>query len=197
MDSAVLLLVDCSGSMSGGKIATAASAAAQLTEVLKCVSVPVAVLGFTDMAGCQVFTFKDFRESVTPDVLLGRFAWVLPSMCGNSDADALLFANRYLIDNITATRKVLIVLSDGCPTDCYIPPEGLSGASAARMAHNGLKSVTTEIQDAFITGKSNVELLGIGIKDDSVRNYYRRCVVIERNSELEGTLLGVVKSAIV
>lgn len=192
MDSAVLLLVDCSGSMSGSKIQTAASAAAQLCDVLKAVTVPVAVLGFTDDSGeCTMFEFKGFGETVSTDDLLGRFAWVQSEMLGNADADAVLFAGKYLTDNITATRKVLIVLSDGCPTDCYSHGEGVLNRVAAADA--GLRRVTTEMQDAFVTGKSNIELVGIGIRDESVKRYYRNHVVITATSQLEGTLLGIVK----
>ena len=192
MDSAVLLLVDCSGSMCGSKIQTAASAAAQLCDVLKAVTVPVAVLGFTDDSGeCTMFEFKGFGETVSTDDLLGRFAWVQSEMLGNADADAVLFAGKYLTDNITAARKVLIVLSDGCPTDCYSHGEGVLNRVAAADA--GLRRVTTEMQDAFVTGKSNIELVGIGIRDESVKRYYRNHVVITATSQLEGTLLGIVK----
>lgn len=196
MDSAVLILVDFSGSMSGEKISTAAVATSALTDVLKCVSVPCAVLGFTDHTSCQVFTFKEFSESVAPDKLLGRFAWAEGEMAGNSDADAVLFAHHYLTNNINAARKALIVLSDGCPTDCYIPDYARSTASAMQMAHSGLLKVTKELQDSFITGKSNVELIGVGILDSSVKNYYKTHVVLSDVKALESTLLGIVKRSI-
>ena len=195
MDSAVLLLIDYSGSMSGTKNQCAALAAAHLTEVLRCVQVPCAVLGFTDRSGCEILSFKKFSESPNEDELLARLEGGCSHMCGNSDADAVLYANRYLTDNIQAKRKVLIVLSDGCPTDCMEIDTG--HVSNTDRAASGLKRVVSEMDTAFVTGKSNVEVIGIGIMDRNVEKFYKSHVVLDNPRDLEPTLLGIVKRSIV
>jgi Mg-chelatase subunit ChlD len=195
LDSAVLVLVDYSGSMSGNKHEVAAVATSHLTEVLRCVQVPVAVLGFTDSSCCQVLQFKKFSESLSEHDLLARLAGGADHMCGNSDADAVLYAHRYLTDNIQAKRKVLIVLSDGSPTDAYIHPG--SKGSAITLAASGLRRVVKEFDDAFTTGKSNVEMVGVGVLDGNVRHFYSKHVVLDNLGSLEPTLLGIVKRSLV
>lgn len=196
LDSAVLVLVDYSGSMCGSKHEVAAVATSHLTEVLRCVQVPVAVLGFTDSSCCQVLQFKKFSESLSEHDLLARLAGGADHMCGNSDADAVLYAHRYLTDNIQAKRKVLIVLSDGSPTDAYVQAGTRRGTSVT-VAASGLRRVVKEFDDAFTTGKSNVEMVGVGVLDDNVRHFYSKHVVLDNLGSLEPTLLGIVKRSLV
>jgi Mg-chelatase subunit ChlD len=195
LDSAVLVLVDYSGSMCGDKHEVAAAATSHLTEVLRCVQVPVAVLGFTDSTCCQVLQFKKFSESISEQELMARLAGGADHMCGNSDADAVLYAHRYLTDNISAKRKVLIVLSDGSPTDAYIHPG--TRASGITLAAAGLKRVVKEFDSAFLTGKSNIEMVGVGVLDGNVRHFYDKHVVLDNLESLEPTLLGIVKRSLV
>jgi cobaltochelatase CobT len=71
----------------------------------------------------------------------------------------------------------MIVLSDGKPS-----------ASGHGDFHGHLKAVTKQI-DA-----SGVDLVGIGITDDSVRHYYKKCIVIHSVDELPGVVMGQLKS---
>jgi cobaltochelatase CobT len=136
---AVSFLVDNSGSMRGPKIKAAAIAMHRLAGILEAASARVEVLGFTTKSwkGGQAREawlragkplnpgrLNDLRHLVykTADQLMARasaaFAVMLREglLKENIDGEALLWAYERL-RRIRAHRRVLVLLSDGAPTD--------------------------------------------------------------------------------
>jgi len=180
MNTAVMLLSDASGSMSGSKYCTAAKACGLINEAFsKVLHVPLSIASFTSDGDTPVIgVMKDFDEKVSSDKMAERFFDFLVHMSGNNDADTLQWAYHRILKR-KEKRKVIIVLSDGSPADGLGDP------------HYALKQVTTEIQNAKL-----VELYGIGIEDDNVRFFYDNNKVINNISELEPSLVAVMSKAL-
>lgn len=179
-DTAISVLVDWSGSMHGKKMRLAADAAGRLCQVLsKQIGVPVEVLAFTTRySRCDVGLIKEFHErSVGADEVARRFSAFYKYSSGNNDADALATAYRRLLKR-NESRKILIVLSDGAPTDSW----GSGHADA------NLKFVTDVIDK-----DKRVELWGVGINTDCVERYYKRHVVIDTPECINTQLFAIVK----
>jgi cobalamin biosynthesis protein CobT len=118
LDTAVCLLVDCSGSMSGYKFDMACCGAGALAEALKPLNIPFTTLGFTNHADKKdapmIWVFNDFGERVNSTELVNRFAIASGVLWENTDGDAIVYAHAQLAKR-KEKRKVLIVLSDGMP----------------------------------------------------------------------------------
>jgi len=179
-DTAISVLVDWSGSMHGNKMVLAADAAGRLCQVLsKQIGVPVEVLSFTTRySRCDVGLIKEFNErSVGAEEVARRFSAFYKYSSGNNDADALATAYRRLLKR-KESRKILIVLSDGAPTDSW----GHGHADA------NLRFVTDVIDK-----DKRVELWGIGINTKCVERYYKRHVVIDSPECINTQLFAIVK----
>lgn len=130
LDTAVTLLVDCSGSMrdntdKGDCAYYAQRTAIALAETLSAVNVPFEVLGFdnehtyakslppgcTRWAPFRIRAFKAFGDNLRK--VRARFAHIR-GYDNNGDGDSLRFAARRLAQRPEA-RKLLIVISDGRP----------------------------------------------------------------------------------
>ncbi len=184
LDTAVSLLVDCSGSMSGSKFETACASAAALALALKPLHISYNVLGFTN--DCErnedpiVWVFNDWQENVTQSELVKRFGVASSALWNNSDGDAVAWAHNYLAPR-KEKRKILIVLSDGSP----------AGRSWAGAISSYTKKVTSSIED-----KKLVELYGIGIMDSNVKMYYKNNVVIQDTNALAPAILSIIDKAL-
>lgn len=195
LDTAILLLIDLSGSMHGNKMILAQQAAIMLTEAISAMA-PTCVLGFdstTDFrkdtgrtlekehdAGqrfsrtepIDMYIFKDFKENLRQAKnALGN----ITRMCGgnNCDGEALLYAYQLLAAR-QEKKKVMIVLSDGFPatgTDFGRGHLEMHLAKAVKM----------------IARKS--EIIGIGIMSDAVSQFYPKHVVLNKIEELSGAVL--------
>jgi cobaltochelatase CobT len=90
--------------------------------------------------------------------------------CGheNPDGEALTWAAGRLAAR-KARRRLLFVLSDGCPSTSDGDPAILRSDLHARVAE-----VSTQ----------GIELVGIGIQDDSVEEFYPHAVVVRKLHEL-------------
>ena len=197
-DVAVTLLIDCSGSMQGaGKIKVAAIAGYALASVIERIGIPCEVLGFTTFGsgtsavphdqlkrmeeevhrmGRSYSRFepiympiiKGFQERLTPQVKV-RFPALYRRLTlkNNIDGECVEIAAQRLSKRREA-RKVLMVLSDGYPA-AY-------GDRDEQDAH--LKRVVLD------TSKGGVECIGIGILDNSVKDYYPKHVILRTLEEL-------------
>jgi len=182
LDTAVTLLVDCSGSMSGKKFEMACSGAGALAEALKPLNIAFNVLGFTNTEGYDhpiIWVFNDFGERVSSSELVDRFAIASGCLWENTDGDALAYAS-YILGLRKETRKVLLVLSDGSP----------EGRRSAGDIHAYTAMVTNDIE------KSGVDLYGIGILDDNVRHFYKKHVVVDKLDDLSSTILSILDRSI-
>jgi cobalamin biosynthesis protein CobT len=99
----------------------------------------------------------------------------------NSDGESLLWAYNRLVRQ-EAPRKVLIVLSDGQPCAC---------GGSTEQAANYLKFVASNIE------AGPVELYGVGVETNAVKDFYSDYCVINDADELESTLLEIVKKKVV
>lgn len=199
-DVAVSLLVDCSGSMSGTKIEVAAHAAYALASVLERLNISCEALGFTTGRSMSGSALKDeekhgiayarveslympilkgFNERMTVEAR-GRFA-ILPSggfLANNVDGECVQIAATRLSMR-REERKILIVLSDGRPA-------AMSRAGSGSLdAH--LKQTVRDVE------KGGVDVLGIGIQDSSVKNFYSKSVVLNNVSDLPTVVIQRVR----
>jgi len=210
-DSAVQLVIDISGSMRGQKINLAAQVAWALTEVLDRLKVSCEVICFTqhgassadpkdkhlyrdmdkDNRSCNKFTrygpiympiLKSWDEPNFTQIHKRHFTRVAKSqlqMGGNVDGESLQYAGLRLLER-SEPGKVMIVLSDGQPSG--------DGRDYAFSAH--LKEVVRDLT------RSGVNVMGIGICDGSVKNYYPKNVVVNKVEDLAGVVMGKVRDAL-
>lgn len=197
-NTAVSLLVDCSGSMSwGDKIGTAGRAAFALSSTLERLKITHEVIGFTTrrsramtmaMSGegdgikyarneaLYMPLFKGFGERLTVEAK-SRIAHLTEShshawLRENVDGECLQIAARRLKAQ-RAERHLLIVLSDGSPA--------CPGNWPQLMAH--LSKTAKDLEN-------EVEVVGIGIMDKNVERYYRKHVVLNDLADLPTTVVG-------
>ena len=180
LDTAIIILGDGSGSMSGEKFATMAKGCALCNEAFgNVLHVPLSIAAFSSSGDIPVIgIMKGFNERVSADVMSERFADFLIHMSGNNDADTLQWAYRRILER-PEKRKVIIVLSDGSPADGLGDP------------YYALEQVTKEI-----LREGRVDLYGIGILDDNVKHFYPKSKVIYHIGELEHALVDVMGKAL-
>ena len=183
LDTAVCLLVDCSGSMSGRKFDMACSGAGALAEALKPLNIQFTTLGFTNHADKRdapmIWVFNDFGERVATSELVTRFGLASGMLWENTDGDAIAYAHAQLAQR-KEKRKVLIVLSDGGP----------AGRSWAGDIHYYTKDAISN------TEKSGIDVYGIGICDTNVKKYYTKYEVVDRLDDLSKTILNIIDRSI-
>ena len=200
-DTAVGLLIDNSGSMSGKKQAVAMATGFALSQTLERVGIPHEVVGFTTgsmnvpgLSGRMISAeqsrigrhfsrveplympiFKEFQERLTPEVKR-RFASAHSDqdfLSQNADGECVEIATNRLLRR-PEKRKVLIVLSDGSPS--------CPGVHADQLykLHKAIKDAETQ----------KVDLVGIGILSEAVRSFYPRHIVLKDLNSLPGTVMG-------
>jgi cobalamin biosynthesis protein CobT len=101
-------------------------------------------------------------------------------MWGNNDADAIMFSYDRLLKQQTK-RKVMIVLSDGSPAD------GMAGTDP----YYALRYVVGNIEQ-----EKKCDIIGIGILDDSVKEFYKKHVIVRSVNALEQELLTIISNNI-
>ncbi|WP_322054327.1 cobaltochelatase CobT-related protein [Paraburkholderia bannensis] len=187
-DAAVSVLLDLSGSMAGRKIELARLCAAALADALMQLDFEVEVLGYSSVesppmrehyereraAGVDLRGYNRFVERLDLRVFK-RFDARDPSglaaiECGheNPDGEALAWAAGRLAAR-KARRRLLFVLSDGSPS---------TSDGDAAILRSDLHARVAEI------GAQGIELVGIGIQDDSVEAFYPHAVVVRKLHEL-------------
>ena len=185
-ETAVSILVDCSGSMTGDKYSTAQACCFLLSDVLSKLNISHNVLGFTSgyiSNNTTMLHFKDFGKKVTLNTYANRAGQAYNYLCENSDGDAVMYAANVLGAR-KEQRKLMFVLSDGQPSACSI--NGYDGCTAF------LKHVVHSIEKSKL-----IEIMGIGIEDRSVESFYSKCKVIQDTSELESALFSVLKNKLI
>lgn len=209
VETAVCLLIDQSGSMHRDKkITVAAGAAYALSQTLERVRVKHEVLGFTTggsyadqqrilreidaesaktgariayarFAPLYMPIYKDYDERIS-GTTRARFAAAFKGgveMNNNVDGESVEVAARRLMRR-TEPRKVLIVLSDGFPAaDGYV--------------HGALYRHLKETVEA--TEKAGIEVIGIGIQSDSVKQFYPKNIVLNKVEDLPKAVMGELK----
>ena len=178
-DTCIFVLTDWSGSMKGRKMMNAADASQRLVYVMeRILKIPVALALFTNgETECDIGYVKKFgTRGLSAEQIALRFAKFRRFTSANNDADALNWA-WHEIHKRNETRKILMVLSDGCPAGCW------SGNS-----YDNLHAVV-----AAITKDKTVELYGVGIHSEAVATYYPNHKVLNKAEEINDTLFNLIR----
>lgn len=210
-DVAVSILIDCSGSMSGNKIRLAMLSAFAICDVLSRTGITCEAIGFTthsrresemgrkidsalkaDENGSHFYSrtealnmpiFKSFKEGfvATQKMRLAYGSAYGVALKNNVDGECLRIAARRLVSNTSEKGKQLIVLSDGLPEAC---------GNRAHIVRD-LKDAVSDVE------KMGVSVMGIGIDDYSVKDYYKKNAVISNIDELPSAIMKELKSILI
>lgn len=184
LNTAVEILIDCSGSMSsGGKFEGAMKAAIACAETLEILRIPFEITGFTTTAeygygmsgfseedmdtynrfeGLHHLIFKGFDENF--HTVKNRLLRIHAGK-NNGDPESVWWAACRL-SRRKEQRKILIVMSDGRPAMSY--------SCDIRILEAELKKVVKKIIDA------GIEVYGIGIYTDAPKSFYPEYSVISK-----------------
>jgi len=202
VNTSISILVDFSGSMRWqDKIQQAMSTLVVLSEIFNYAKVNFEILGFTTYGRkkteyftdeefekaasiidkCHpfrpeysryspivIYCMKDFNEPFSVKIKNRISNYKSISLEHNVDGESVEIAYKRLL-NRPEKRKILFVLSDGTPE--------ADGDKGALKKH--LKKVTSKIEQ-----EKKVELYGIGILTDSVRDYYSKYMVVKKVDDL-------------
>jgi len=183
LDTCIHVLTDWSGSMQGQKMIHAADASGRLVHTFdRVLRVPVQLAAFSNgRTRCDIGLIKAFdQRSVSPMDVATAFSRFYKFSSANNDADALMWAYRQIMKR-KEERKIIIVLSDGCPAGSW------SGGSSS----DNLKYVAKMIQL-----DKGVELYGVGIQSNAVQNYYENFKVLQSSEDINNTLFSIIKEGV-
>lgn len=187
VDSAVYLLVDSSGSMSGAPFESACASALMLAEALQGIQVSVEIAGFTEFSsdnkGLVHDTWLSFGQRFVKENVLQKMSIMRGNLSNNADGENILFAYNRL-KNQKQTRKILIVLSDGEPA--------ASGPPGATM---DIGKFTKQVCEQIEKDK-DVLLIGLGMSGYSPKRFYKNAYSVPHGQPLEPVLLGVVRDGV-
>lgn len=178
LNTAITVLVDSSGSMSGDKYEHACAAACMLNDSLgNTLHIPLEIVGFTEHGPTPVnFVHRSHgTRLLSKDQLIDRLEQAGAHLANNADGDSVVWAYHRLRQR-KEKRKLLIVISDGSPA--------YSNTRGDIVKYT--KDVVQEIE------RSPVEVYGIGVMSSSVKMFYKDHCVIKSPSELESTLLNLI-----
>jgi len=182
INTCVSILVDASGSMSGGgKYSLAVAAAWGMIEVCETLRIPCEVAAFTEQDQYSNFhlLYKEFSKKVTRETFIERAGKGATVMSSNADSDNILVAyNRILHRN--EEKKLIIVMSDGSP------------ASYRGECMTYTQKVVKTIEQAH-----HVDIMGVGILDDNVRLIYSNNQVINRAADIPESLIEILKTNVI
>jgi cobalamin biosynthesis protein CobT len=198
LNTAISMLIDLSGSMSGPKVQLAEQAAICLCEALDKTGIAYEVLGFCNRSGhvdkmvekfvndesnadheysrwspLDMYVFKDYGERLRE----AHTAMGAISSCSggdNSDSEALLYAYARLASR-PEPKKIMLVLSDGFPASWC--------SYGTKHLYQHLRNVVADI------AKSGTHIIGIGINSDAVKQFYPKYVVLEDLDDLSKNVL--------
>jgi len=182
VETAVSILCDCSGSMSGECYLYAAASCIATSLILQDLKVNHEIIGFsTGAGGNRYFQFKRYGEPhVSRDKLTRRFLSSNLSMNCKSDGEALTYCMEHLLMR-KEKNKVLLVLSDGSPA-----------GSGRGCSHTYLQKIAKAIEM-----EGQVNLAAIGISTSVVERYYSNYQVVNKLEDLEPAILEVMSKNII
>jgi len=178
LNTAITLLVDQSGSMSGSRFQHACYSAILLNETFSKINIPVEIISFTHNRVTENSIHKTHNKSITTSQLVKQFNNCSAELMNNADGESILWAAERLMKR-KEKRKVLIVLSDGEP--------------AATVKQGSLCDYTKKVISEL---EKVIEVHGIGIETRSVSDYYKSNSVINNVNELEDKLIAVLKDKV-
>lgn len=179
LDASVSVLIDMSGSMGGVKSVYAAKAALLLNHVFQVLQVPCEIVGFTDSGISPVmYVYKAFNKfKIDNKTLFDYIATSATHMTGNPDGDCILWAYNRIV-NRKERKKLLIVMSDGQP--------------AASRFEGDLHGFTLKVVKE-IEARKKVEIYGLGLCDESVKDFYKHNSTVNQPEEIPQRLLELIE----
>jgi hypothetical protein len=179
LDTAISVLVDCSGSMEHeAKYPLAVAAAWGMIEICATLNIPIEVAAFTEYGSDKNYhiIFKEFGKKITKETIIDRAARAGEMMHSNADSDNILIAyNRILTRK--EPKKLIMVMSDGSP------------ASRRGDCMTYTKNVVKNIEKDHY-----VDIMGIGMLDSNVRLIYKNSYVIDSASQIPESLIEILKA---
>ena len=201
-DTAVTLLVDCSGSMGGSKIKIACEAAYALSAVLERINIKHEVIGFTTWGyhgeipgfgrkvirlemekagfefsrweGLWMPVFKGFDERLTPTIK-SRFAFMATAAGGFGDR-----LNNNVDGECVEIAARRLDQQRAARKVMIVLSDGAPCAQGDLYAQTAyLIKVVKQIENS-----KSMEIVGIGIKDRSVERFYKNNVVLNDINQL-------------
>lgn len=187
VNSAVSLLVDCSGSMSGRRYYGACAAAMMLAESLQGIGVNLEIAGFTEFDSGPDGLIHDiwvpFGTRYAAPRVIDNMELMSANLENNSDGENILYAYNRLLQQ-DQPNKILVVLSDGTPA-----------AEGPRDARMDVYSFTKQV-NATIENDKRVKLIGIGIDGHDGSGLFKNFYKVEYGARLEPTLLSIVRDKV-
>ena len=187
LDAAVSVLVDMSGSMGGDKAYYALASALLLNEVCSTLNIPLEVTGFSDdynlsyTVAPSMFVYKAFTDlKVSHEDMIKYFSQSSRHMNGNPDGENIIWAHDRLIKR-KEKKKLLVVMSDGCP--------------AASKSSEGIEGFTLKVIREIENSK-RVDIYGLGLCSNSVRDYYRAHSIVNAPQDIPHKLLELIEKRI-
>jgi cobalamin biosynthesis protein CobT len=202
LDVAVMIAVDHSGSMDGDRIVMAQKAVIALAEALEPTQVKLSVKGFktkhvpsvwkkswdptkySSISPVLVLEYKKFEQPLhrCREVIGGMLeSWSNVGGIHNVDGVSVQMIGEELMKR-PEKRKVLMVLSDGLPEDDEMDRMSLN---------NHLKKVVEDLE------ARGVEVFGVGIQTDAVKQFYRWHTVVRNTDDLEKELIDRMSNVLV
>lgn len=180
LDSAISVLVDASGSMMGDrKYDLAIAAAYGMLQICNTLHVPIEIAAFTEYQYLYHSLMKSWDEPrISKDTFLSRAETVSKCLMDNADGDSIALAYHRLAQR-PEKKRVLLVLSDGQPAS----------------GRGDIYGYTKKVIKAIEAGK-NIDIMGIGIVDNTVRNLYSNHRVITTANAIPSGLIEVLKNCI-
>jgi len=182
IETAVSILCDCSGSMSGTKFRYASASCIATSLILQDLKINHEIIGFSTSQSMNLYhQFRRYGETlVSREVLVKRFLSYNVSMGCNSDGEALTYCMEHLLHR-KERSKVLLVLSDGQPAGNGYGDSGMY-----------LRKVCKSIEE-----DGRVNLAAIGIFTQCVEDYYSNFQTINDAEDLEPAILQVMSKNII
>jgi cobalamin biosynthesis protein CobT len=207
LSTAITLLLDNSGSMSGPRLKLATETAYALATVLNKLGIAFECIGFTTRPGDQEWNKQAYEAAqhhpiarvnplVMPKYKAFEERWTIPVMqrfghifnggapCRMGDTPegcALEFAAKRLLQR-PEQRKILLCMTDGEP--------GTHGAGCGWQPGLYVNQSRRMVESIALAG---VDIVGIGIQHAGPTNYYPNALVIQNVGEMPKLLMGVLK----
>ena len=168
VNTAIVVLLDLSGSMNGRyEIANAAAFALHTT-----------LFGLKGVAVCSLeFSGKDKEPDVSVLVDFGnkpKSENFNHHPFDGTPTDTAIWAGRVMLLQRPEPRKIMLILTDGCPDDS-----------------NETKAATKR------TMRDGIEIAAIGIMAGSVKNYWDNHKIIETIQELPAAMFGIMEGLLI
>ncbi|MEX9786115.1 cobaltochelatase CobT-related protein [Providencia manganoxydans] len=189
VNAAVQLVVDLSGSMDGRRICLALASAYALSDALDKIKVPNIITGFTtvgmfenaDSASRYEPLFmpilKNWNEKVNSTTCMARLGFVsnrLP-LANNADGECILALSQHH-NGRTEDKQIMFVLSDGAPC----------------AAGSGFSNHLLDVVE-FITKKTKIDILAVGIQTDAPARFYRHHTSVRSVDDLPKTVITSIR----